>query len=354
MGYVLNVKLDFIWIKLENVFNFRQTAQKLTQQEHALNVFKDLYWLKAVFVLNKLLTVPNTVHKELANHAIQAFILMPKVHALFFQPTVFQQIKLELALLVRLVTLLILKEHVNLCLKIVTWLTLTVFVHNATWASILINKRFAKLYLIIVLKLIQMENVLNVKMILSFLMVNVSLRLDLTPTAPNKILSENVLNVENSMNSKTVTVFLLDKTLSVDQDHVNVEQENVSNVKKDTSLMLMVSVLQFLKTVKSTARVMEHVQHVKRTSLWATDNVFLLKNQYSLSIWTVKLRPIMELVQNAENITNLLTDNALHLTKIQNVRFIVKKMFVNAVTIQTSTTLITTTFVQRKKPTVLK
>lgn len=43
VGYVLNVKLDFIWIKLENVFNFRQTAQKLTQQEHALNVFKDLY-----------------------------------------------------------------------------------------------------------------------------------------------------------------------------------------------------------------------------------------------------------------------------------------------------------------------
>ena len=47
-------------------------------------------------------------------------------------------------------------------------------------------------------------------------------------------------------------------------------------------------------------------------------------------------------------------DNALHSTKIQNVKSGVKKKFVNAVTIQTSTTSITTIFVQRKKPTALK
>ena len=62
----------------------------------------------------------------------------------------------------------------------------------------------------------------------------------------------------------------------------------------------------------------------------------------------------MEHAQSAENITNSLMDNALHLTKIQNVKSGVKKKFVNAVTIQTSTTLITTIFVQRKKPTALK
>ena len=52
----------------------------------------------------------------------------------------------------------------------------------------------------------------------------------------------------------------------------------------------------------------------------------------------------MELAQNAENTTNLLTDNALHSTKIQNVKSGIKKKFVNAVTIQTSTTSITTIF----------
>lgn len=62
----------------------------------------------------------------------------------------------------------------------------------------------------------------------------------------------------------------------------------------------------------------------------------------------------MELVLSVESITNLLTDNALHSTKILNVNFGTKKKFVNAVTIQTNITLIITTSVQRKIQTALK
>ena len=99
---------------------------------------------------------------------------------------------------------------------------------------------------------------------------------------------------------------------------------------------------------------MEPALLVKTNFHLAMDNVFQPKNQLDQSTWTVRLKMEMELVQSAENTTNLLTDNALHSTKIQNVKSGVKKKFVNAVTIQTSTTLITTIFAQRKNLTALK
>ena len=81
------------------------------------------------------------------------------------------------------------------------------------------------------------------------------------------------------MNSKTAIVYLQDKILSANQDHANVELENVSNAKKDISLTLMEFVLLFLKTVKNTVKPMEPVQHVKINIHLAMENVFLLKSQ---------------------------------------------------------------------------
>lgn len=85
------------------------------------------------------------------------------------------------------------------------------------------------------------------------------------------------------MNSKTVTVYLQDKILSVNQDHANVELENVSNAKKDISLTLMESVLLSLKTVNNTAQSMEPAPLVKINFHLAMDNVFLSKNQLDQS-----------------------------------------------------------------------
>lgn len=81
------------------------------------------------------------------------------------------------------------------------------------------------------------------------------------------------------MNSKTVIVYLQGKILSANQDHANVELENVSNAKKDISLTSMEFVLLFLKTVKNTAKQMEPAQLAKTNILLAMENVFLPKNQ---------------------------------------------------------------------------
>ena len=173
MEPVLNVKPGIIWIKVEIVSNYLQTVLQSIRQVHAQNVLKDSYWLQVVFVLNKLLTVPNIPPKECVKHVNQVSTLMLKVCALFFQPIAFLLTKQEPVPLVNLGTQSMLKEPVSSCHRIVTWPMLTVSAQNAILASISINKWNVKHYLITVLKLMHWEDVLNVKMIWSSLMVNV-------------------------------------------------------------------------------------------------------------------------------------------------------------------------------------
>lgn len=61
------------------------------------------------------------------------------------------------------------------------------------------------------------------------------------------------------------------------------EQEIVSNAKKDTSLTQMEFVLLLPKTVNNTVKQTEAVHHVKITISLLMDNAFQLKPQSALS-----------------------------------------------------------------------
>jgi len=108
-------------------------------------------------------------------------------------------------------------------------------------------------------------------------MVNVLLYLGQIQIVLNKMLLANVPNAENSMISKTEIVFQQVKIHSANQDHVNVEQENVWNAEMDTFSITMEYVLLLLKIAKNTVKIMEAVQAAKRISTLRMDNVLNLK-----------------------------------------------------------------------------
>ncbi len=142
----------------------------------------------------------------------------------------------------------------------------TEFVPNVTKAFISMIKNNVKNYPATAQRPTKTDNVLNVKMVSLSTMDNVSLRQVQTPTALNKTILDNAQNAENYTNSRMEIVFQQDRTPIVKKELVNVELENVSNVRMVTSWTIMEFVQKLHKIVTNTVNKTAAVPHARKTT----------------------------------------------------------------------------------------